>query len=275
MRQPALFAISLLLAAASVHAQQVPQARLGTTAADTATEPASVAAMTPREVAEMHAAILMARKDYAEATKAYQTLLIDDGHNVLVLNQLGIAYEQLGQGDQAEHYFKLILRANKSDSNALNNLGTVEHSELRYGKAIKYYRKAIAAGHVTAAVYTNLAYAYCGIKEYPKAMDAFNTALALDPDIFEHKGNAGSILQQRSASDPGTLHFVLAKSFAKMGDAERAARYLKMARDEGYKEFRSAEKDPAFAQVIKDPRLQAVLKDQPPYAAIPQSAATN
>jgi len=76
-------------------------------------------------------------------------------------------------------------------------------------------------------VYGNLGYAYCGIKEYLKAMAVFSQALALDPDVFEHKGNSGSVLQQRSAPDPGSLHFILAKSYAKIGDAERAARYLK------------------------------------------------
>jgi tetratricopeptide (TPR) repeat protein len=275
MRQFALFAISFLLAAGSVQAQQVPQAPIGTTAADTSAEPANVAAMTPRQVAEMRAEIMMARKQYAEAAKAYQALLVDDPHNATMLNSVGMAYQVLGDGDRAQHYYKLAVRADKTSSYALNNLGTLEYAEQRYGRAIKYYRKAIAKGNALAGVYTNLAYAYCGIKEYAKAMETFSKALALDPDVFEHKGVGGSVLQQRSAPDPGSLHFVLAKSFAKMGDAERAARYLKMARDEGYKEFRVAEKDPDFATVIRDPRLQEVLKARPPYAAVPQIPATN
>ena len=55
----------------------------------------------------------------------------------------------------------------------------------------------------------------------------------------------------------------------------RAARYLKLARDEGYKEFRAAEKDPDFATVIKDPRVQEVLQVQPAYASEPQKPVTN
>jgi tetratricopeptide (TPR) repeat protein len=274
MRRLALFAIPFALLAGTVRAQQVPHAPLGTTPADTATEGPKAAAMTPREASEMRAALLMARKEYAEAAKAYQTILIDDPHNATLLNYVGMAYQQLGNGDQAEHYYKLSAKADKTSSNALNNLGTVEYSEQRYGKAIKYYKKAIATGSALATVYTNLGYAYCGIKEYPKALEVFNKALALDPDVFDHKGNSGSVLQQRSAPDPGSLHYTLAKSYAKIADAERAARYLKMARDEGYKDFRAAEKDPDFAKVIKDPRVQAVLQLQPAYAAEPQKPPT-
>jgi tetratricopeptide (TPR) repeat protein len=275
MMRWALFAIPFVLLAGTVQAQQVPQAPLGTTPADTATEGPKAASMTPRELAEMRAELMMARKEYAEAAKAYQTILIDDPRNAKLLNYVGMAYQQLGEGDQAEHYYKLAAKADKTSSNALNNLGTVEYSEMRYGKAIKYYKKAIATGDALPTVYTNLGYAYCSVKEFPKALEAFNKALALDPDVFDHKGNAGSILQQRSAPDPGALHFTLAKSYAKIGDAERTARYLKMARDEGYKEFRSAGKDPDFAKVIKDPRVQEALQVHPAYVPEPEKPPTN
>ena len=145
----------------------------------------------------------------------------------------------------------------------------------RYGKAIKYYKKAIATGDIVPALYTNLGYAYCGIKEFPQAMEAFNKALVLDPNVFDRKGGAGSVLQQRTTADSAQLHFLLAKSYAKIGDAGRAARYLKLARDEGYKDFKEAEKDPDFAKVIKDPRIQEVLTVEPAYAVQPVKAAAN
>lgn len=275
MTRLALFGIPLLFVAGIAQAQQVPNGPLGTTPTDTATENPVVRKLTPREKAEMSAEILMARKEFDAAAKAYQTILIDDPHNAKILNLAGIAYQQLGNGDRAEHYYKLAARADKTDSNALNNLGTVEFAQKRYGKAIKYYKQSISRGKALATVYSNLGYAYCGIKEYPKAMDSFGKALALDPEVFDHKGGAGTVLQQRSSPDPGALHFMLAKSYGKIGDAERAARYLKMARDEGYKEFRTAEKDADFAKVIKDPRVQEVLVVHPAYAVEPQKPATN
>jgi hypothetical protein len=83
------------------------------------------------------------------------------------------------------------------------------------------------------------------------------------------------VIQQRTSDDPGMLDFLLAKSYAVAGDAERCAHYLVMARDEGYKEFRAAEKDPDFVKVIKDPRVQEVLQVEPAYASQPQKPVTN
>ena len=273
-----LFAVPLVFVAGFipgiVQAQQVPNGPVGATPADSPGSPAQPT-MTARERAEMNAEILMARKEFDEAAKAYQTILIDDPHNSKILNSAGIAFQQVGDGVKAEHYYKLAARADKTDSNPLNNLGTVEFAERRYGKAIKYYKQALSKGDPLATIYTNLGYAYCAIREYPKAMVAFGQALAIDPEVFDHKSTAGNVLQQRSAEDPAPLHFMLAKSYAKIGDAARAARYLKMARDEGYKEFKEAEKDPDFAKVIKDPRVREVLTVEPAYAIQPVKAATN
>jgi tetratricopeptide (TPR) repeat protein len=231
--------------------------------------------MSPRQVAEMRAAILMARKEYSDAAIAYQHLLETDPRNADFLNRTGMAYQELGQDDLAEHFYKKSMRADKKFSEAINNLGTVEYSRKRYGKAIKYYKKAIDAAPQTAAVYSNLGYAYCAIKKYPAAMEVFGKAVALDPKVFEHRGSSGSILQQRTAADSGELYFTIAKSYAKLGDAERVARYLKLARDGGYKNFLGVEKDPAFEKVIKDPRVREALGVRSAYAGSPAKQDSN
>ena len=228
------------------------------------------APMTPRQLAEMRAAILMARKEFSDAAIAYQHLLESDPNNADFLNRTGMAYQELGQDGLAEHFYKKAMRADKKFSEAINNLGTVEYSRKRYGKAIKYYKKAISVAPEMAAVYSNLGYAYCAIKKYPPAMDAFGTAVRLDPMIFERRGSSGSVLQQRTAADSGELYFTIAKSYAKLGDAERVARYLKLARDDGYKNLLEVEKDPVFEKVIKDARVQEVLRVRSAYAASPK-----
>jgi len=278
MKRFALFAVPLVFAVGAIQAQQVPNGPLGATPADTVNmsgEAPAHAKMTPREVAEMNAEILMARKQFDEASKAYLAILSDDPHNAKILNLTGIAFQEIGDTEKAVHYYKLSVRADKNDPNALNNLGTIEFSDHRYGKAIKYYHKALSKPHPLATMYSNLGYAYCGIKEYPKAIEAFGQALAIDPDVFDHKGGNGTVLQQRSSPDPASLHYTLARSYAKNGDAERTARYLKMARDEGYKDFKACEKDRDFAKVIKDPRVLEVLNVQPGYALQPSAPTAN
>jgi tetratricopeptide (TPR) repeat protein len=271
----ALLAIPLSLALADASARQASDAP--TAVAKQSTDQDSGAApTTERQAALMRADILMARKDYAEAARAYQRLLDQNPADAQILNKVGIAYEELGQDELAERFYKKALRANAQSGFALNNLGTIEYSRQRFGKAIKYYKKAVAVGGDSLApVYTNLGYAYCSVKLYPQAMESFSKALALDPDIFEPRGSSGSLLQHRSTADPGTLYFLVAKSYAKLGDAERAARYLKLARDDGYKDIQTAEKDPDFARVIKDPQVQDVLHRRPPYEAQQSKPVTN
>jgi tetratricopeptide (TPR) repeat protein len=230
---------------------------------------------TPREMAITRGDIQMARKDYDQAIVQYQVALQSNPKDAQVLNKVGIAYEQLGQLDKAERAYRKALGADKKFSSAANNWGTLEYQRSRYGKAIKHYKQALARDANQAVVYSNLGYAYYGNKQYPEAMASFGKALALDPDVFARKGGVGSVLQSRTAPDPALFNFLLARFYARSGDAERAAHYLKLSRDYGYKEFRSAEKDPEFASVINDPRVQEVLKVPPSYDDQPQKPLSN
>ena len=264
MKRLALFAIPLIFAVTPARAQEAPDSPDNAPIVNPAETPSP---LTPREKGEMRAQLLMARKEYAEAAKAYDELLRNDPKNASMLNQLGIAYQELGELSESEHAYKKAVHADKTYVSAVNNLGALEYSKQHYRAAIKYYRKAIAMRDGDRAViYSNLAYAYFGHREYSSALAAFGKALALDPDIFARKSGAGAIVQQRSAPDPGMLYFLVAKSYAKAGDAEQAAHYLKVARDDGYRNFTSAKTDPDFALVIKDRRVQQVFDIQPAFS---------
>jgi tetratricopeptide (TPR) repeat protein len=274
MRLSALFAFFFMFAVATSAAKHTPDSSSAIAMQDSVSE-TSDKPRTPQEMALLRAQIKMARKDYAGAALAYQSLLDQDPRNADLLNQVGMAYQQLGEVELAQHFYKKAIAADKKSSEAINNLGTLEYGRGHFGKAIKDYKKAVADGGVLAPVYSNLGYAYCAIKLYPQAMTAFDKALALDSTIFEPKGNAGSIIQQRTAVDKGALYFLVAKTYAKLGDAEHTARYLKLARDDGYKDFRAAEKDPDFATVIKDEHVQEVLRVQPAYAGVQEKPVSN
>lgn len=261
MRRLTLFTISLFLFVSFVsYAQQPDSAQPA--APGSSTQASST--LTPREVAEMRADILMARKEYSEGLAAYQQVIKDDPKNAQLLNKAGVACQQLGNFKLADRYYKKAMAADKNFSSPINNLGTVEYQRKHYAKSIDLYKKALAFQTDMAAIYSNLGYAYFADKQYPEAMESFGKALAVDPGIFEHKGGTGSLIQQRSSTDPGMFYFFLAKAYAEMKDAERAAHYLKMARDDGYKDYLSAQTDPAFTNVIKDPRVQEVLQSLPP-----------
>jgi Tfp pilus assembly protein PilF len=221
--------------------------------------------MTPRERAELRADILVARKEYAAAASAYEIILKADPKDAALLNKIGMAYQQLGDNHKAEHEYKRAWHFDRHFASAMNNLGTIEYGNRKYGSAIKDYRRALAVGTDQATIYSNLGYAYCGKKDYPRATVAFTQALAIDPEIFMRRGETGSIFLQRSAPDPATIYFLMAKSYAKLGDAPHTAHYLKLARDSGYKYMLSVRTDPAFKRVIGSQMVLDVLRVSPPF----------
>lgn len=231
--------------------------------------------MTPRQEAQMHAELFMARKEYSEAAGAYLNLLKDDPKNAWLMNMLGVAYQMLDEPRKSEHYYRLSMKADKTFASPVNNLGTLQYARKHYGKAIGLYQKALPLSSDRSVVFSNLGYAYFANKEYPQAMDCFSKALALDPHIFDRKTGNGSIIQQRTATDPGLFYFLVAKTYALIGDAERTAHYLKLARDDGYKDIANVEKDPAFAKVIKEPAVREVLESVPAYANEPKKSNNN
>ena len=281
MSRLTLFAIPLcLFVACPAFAQQTPTKVSDTTTTDSPSTSTSVGAkpltaMSPREAAEMRADILMARKEYFQAAGSYLQILLNEPKNAELLNKVGVAFQQLGDLDRSEKFYKRAMHADKKFASAANNCGTVEYEKKHYSKAISLYNKALEQHSELPTVYSNLGYAYFEDKQFPQAMNSFQKALALDPTIFDRRGLGGTVVLQRTATDPGLFYFFVAKTYAQAGDAERAAHYLKLARDDGYSGFLSAQTDPGFAKVIKDPALQEVLHEPPSYAGTTKKQIQN
>ncbi|HEV2287725.1 MAG TPA: tetratricopeptide repeat protein [Candidatus Acidoferrales bacterium] len=215
------------------------------------------------QATELHGDIFMAQKMYPQAISTYKSLVKGDPHNAELLNKLGIAYEGNHNDGSAERAFKLAIKADKKYADAYNNIGTVEYDRHKYSHAIDWYQKSLSLRTDVAPVYYNLGCAYFDSKKYSQAMDSFRRAIQIDPGVMNSHGRSGSIVQPRGTTDMGSFYFLLARMYAQLGNAERAAHYLTMSRDDGYKKFDSARTDPSFALVVKDPRVQAVFQPVP------------
>ncbi len=79
-------------------------------------------------------------------------------------------------------------------------------------------------------------------------------------------------MQYRSVEDHGLFDFMLAKSYAQMGDAPHCAIYLRRAIDDGYKQLAAAQTDPAFANVRTDPDVKVLFEEIAAREAKPASA---
>jgi tetratricopeptide (TPR) repeat protein len=257
------FALLSLIFAVPSHAQRLSSPALRQVSA---VQPGSPPEMTPQQLAELRGDIFMARKMYPEAIKSYSQLIKQEPRNAVLLNKLGMANQGAHNEDGAERAYKKAIKADKTYASAYNNVGTVEYDRRKYSHAIEWYQKTLALRPDMAAVYYNLGCAYFDSKKYPEAMDAFQHAIELDPHVMTANGSGGSVVQPRGTTNQGLFYFFVARTYAQIGNAERAAHYLKMSRDVGYEKYVSAKTDPAFAKVIADPQVQAVFRPVPELA---------
>jgi Flp pilus assembly protein TadD len=215
--------------------------------------------LTPKQMQEERAKVLMAEKRYEAAIDAYQDLLKVEPKNALFMNMIGIAYLDLGNFEQAKKYFIRSSKADKKYPSAVNNLGMVYYHEKNFRGAIRQYQRAVAIDPNQAGGHSNLGFAYYNTNKFPEAAAEFQKALELDPSIFERNDRAGAVVQDRSVSNHGLFFFTMAKVYAEKRDAVHCAEYLRKSLDEGYKDVGKAATDPAFKNVIDDPAMQDVL----------------
>jgi len=263
-----IFSLALIFSSSLRAQEQKPPPPKPVQEVDLKAEAPARPPLTPRQAEEMRADLLMVRKQYSDAIQAYERLLQTEARNAVLMNKIGIAFHQLLELDKARRYYERAIKADKAYAQAHNNLGTVWYHRKNYRRAINAYKKATTLNPELAPVQSNLGYAYFARKQYDQALLSFQRALELDPEIFERRSSAGTLLQDRSVADRGFFYFFLAKSFAQVGNAERCAHYLRRSKDEGYKDWASALKDPAFGNVVNDPQVQEVLHPPTPIAAV-------
>lgn len=216
---------------------------------------------------EQRADSLRTQKLYLDAIDYYKAALAKNSKNSLLYNKMGIVELMLQRLKDAERDFHRSIKADKNYAEAYNNLGAVYYFRKKYGKAIKQYRKAIKLYDDSASFHSNLGTAYFSQKKFEPALAEYSRALQLDPTILDRTSSQGVIAQTSSVSDRAHYHYMLAKTFAHMGMANRSLLYLRMAMEEGYKGIDDVYKDSEFAAVRKDPRFLELMKTRP--AAIP------
>jgi tetratricopeptide (TPR) repeat protein len=210
---------------------------------------------------EMRGDIYMARKMYPEAVRMYSEAPQD---SAIVVNKLGIAYHQLVQLELAKSAYKRALSLDPNYIEAINNLGTVFYAEKNYRKSISYYKRALSKSDgSSAAIFANLGAGYFARKQYKRASESYERALQLDPNVFDHRGGFGTLMQERTMTEIALFHMSLAKTFAKRGVNDRALIYLRKALEEGIKDRAKIPDIPEFAQLKKDPAFVELLAQNP------------
>jgi len=211
---------------------------------------------------------LRVEKNFLDAVDYYEAALKKSPNNAALFNKMGICQLMLQRYKDAKKSFERSIKADRNHADAYNNLGVIYYQAKNYGKAIKQYEKAIAIRDDAASYFSNRGAAYFGKRQFDKAALDYSKAMQIDPDIFERTSRSGVMAQLPSPEDRARYDYVLAKLYAKQGEADRSLHYLKKAMEEGYKDIKDVYKDNEFTELRKDPRFGELMAAKTP--AIPE-----
>lgn len=210
---------------------------------------------------------LRAQKDYLDSLDYYRAALAKHPNSPAIYNKMGIAELLIQRYSEAKRSFERAIKVDHTFADAYNNLGVIFYIGKKYSRAIDRYNKAIELRADAASYYSNLGAALFSKKEFEKSVMAYSRALEIDPDVFERTSKAGVAAQMSKPEDRAHYDYVVARLYAKMGEADRSLEYLRKAMEEGYKSIDNVYKDEDFAGLRKDKRFTDLMSARPP--AIP------
>jgi tetratricopeptide (TPR) repeat protein len=248
----------MALAATGISSAVYGQSNISSDGLGTPPTPQAVESPKTELTPEMRGDIFMARKMYREAIEAFREA---PPKNAIVLNKIGIAYHQSMELDKAKKSYEQALRYKSDYVEAMNNIGTIYYAQKSFRRAISWYNRALKVAGTeprAASIYMNLGTAYFARKKYDDATKAYETAVSIDPGVFERRGNYGIMLEERRVEERAKYHFYLSKLNAKMGRTDLALQYLRKALEEGFKERKQLD-SPEFTSIRELPEYKEML----------------
>lgn len=109
------------------------------------------------------------------------------------INNLGHAYFERGQVDEAIKLYELALHFDPNNAEAHCNIGNVYESKGLTDRAITHYLKALELKPVFAEARFNLAGAYASQGRFDSAVKYFQSALKMKPDDAEAHNDLGTV----------------------------------------------------------------------------------
>ncbi len=208
--------------------------------------------------AERRGDVFMVRKMYREGVETYEEASRQQP-SARLYNKIGIGYHHLGRFSRARRNYERAAKIDGTYGSAINNLGALHYAMRHFKKAIRHYRRALNVAPASASIHSNLGTAYFARRKYKKAAEEYQRALQLDPMVFERRGTAGTLLQERSVRDRARFHFFMARTYAIAGVMDKSLLYLRKAFEEGYKKRKKVADDPVFEPLHDDPIFQRLV----------------
>jgi tetratricopeptide (TPR) repeat protein len=120
------------------------------------------------------------------------------------------ALEDLGRTDDAKRAYLAVLQCDASHFGAINNLATMLFAAGLCREAAVLFAEAVKRHPHNVAGYINLANTYFDLGEYSAARDAYEAALALEPDRQAAHQGLGNALTRLGQDERAGEHFARA-----------------------------------------------------------------
>lgn len=124
-----------------------------------------------------------------------------------VQNNLGKAYLEVEQWDQARDKFVEAIQLDTKNQEALNNLGNAYQREARYDLAIKYYEEVLRLNNNNPLGHNDLGVAYQAIGKRDLAIREFLEAVRLDPYYTDAHNNLGNVYLLSNQLDLAAIEY--------------------------------------------------------------------
>ena len=136
-----------------------------------------------------------------EAVADYQKILEIQPEDRDALYNLGIIAWRKKDFDKAEGYFRSLLKVSPADPKALFGLGSILLDQGKAQDAVGFLNQYLETKPEDTSAYLVLAGAYTALKQYLKALDTYEKAIALDKTLKDAWFNRAYLLLTK-AQDP-------------------------------------------------------------------------
>lgn len=169
-------------------------------------------------------------------------------HNARAFYNLGHAFQEQGNLDEAAALYREAIKIDPNYFEAHNNLGNILHRQGRYDEAIEAYEQVLRIRHEDAEAENNIGAALQMQGKIEEAAAHYAKAVKIKPDYAEAHNNLGIVLAARGRTDEAireyekairlkpdyaSAHGDLAVIFYNRGDHERAWKELRLCQKYG------------------------------------------
>lgn len=199
------------------------------------------------------------QENYPLARQELDLALRINSRSVRANNLMGLTYFKEENYDLAEIYFQRAVKLDPQYATGYLNLGAIYAMRELYPKAREYYEKAISISPDLTAAYYSLATICFQLRDKEQGFNYLKKGLELDPNFLEEHAESRAGLPMKG-SVLADFYFNFGKVFASQGNVEKAADYLRKARENGFKNWKLIEEEPEFAAVRDNPLIREFLR---------------